>query len=372
MTSSPSGINCGGDCQESYPHGTPVLLTATPATGSIFSGWSGTADCSDGSVIVDEDLSCTATFTKRWTLTVTRSGLGSGSVTSNPAGISCGNDCQQTYDQGTAVTLTATPGANSVFAGWSGDADCADNIVSMSSDKTCNAIFSLVQRELSVSRTGTGSGTVTSSPAGIDCGSDCQHSWDHGSPVQLTATPDAGSVFSSWSGHGDCSDGQLTLDANKSCTADFQALYPLTVDRTGAGSGTVSSSPVGIDCGSDCSESYLHGTGVALAATPDFGSELTGWSGHAECGDGQLSMTGPRSCTVTFELCSIESEEDFSGETVADTREYVACNILTAGDFVIQAPGGNVTFRAGNTIILEDGFVVESGAGFRAVIGPPE
>jgi hypothetical protein len=372
VTSSPSGINCGGDCDESYPHGTPVLLTATPAAGSTFSGWSGNADCSDGSVILDEDLSCTATFTKRWTLTVTRSGSGSGSVSSNPTGISCGNDCQQIYDQGTAVTLTATPGANSVFAGWSGDVDCADNVVDMSADRSCNAIFNPVQRSLSVSRTGTGSGNVTSSPAGIDCGSDCQQSWNHGTPVQLTATPDAGSVFTGWGGHGDCGDGQLTLDANKSCAADFQALYLLTVDRTGAGSGSVTSSPVGIDCGSACGYSYIHGTGVSLSAVPDFGFELTGWSGHQDCGDGELSMTGPRSCTVAFEPCSIESVEDFLGETVGDTREYVACNMLTAGDFLIQEPGGDVTFRAGNSIVLKDGFVVESGASFRAVIGPPD
>ena len=153
-------------------------------------------------------------------------------------------------------------------------------------------------------------------------------------------------------------------------TADFQAVYPLTVYRSGAGSGTVTSSPVGIDCGDDCTESYLHGTGVSLDATPDFGSELTGWSG--DCVDGQLSMMGPRSCTISFEPCSIESEEDYSGETVGDTREFVACNRLTAGDFLIQAPGGDVTFRAGNSIILMDGFVVQSGASFRAVIGPPD
>ena len=60
------------------------------------------------------------------------------------------------------------------------------------------------------------------------------------------------------------------------------------------------------------------------------------------------------------------------GETVDDTREYVACNMLTAGDFLIQEPGGDVTFRAGNSIVLKDGFVVESGASFRAVIGPPD
>ncbi|MGB3562308.1 MAG: M12 family metallo-peptidase, partial [Thermoanaerobaculia bacterium] len=372
VTSSPAGINCGGDCQESYTHGTPVQLTATPASGSVFSGWSGDADCSDGSVTMDEDLLCTATFTKRWTLIVTRSGPGAGTVTSSPAGISCGGDCQQTYNQGTVVSLTPTPTANSVFAGWSGDADCTDNTVSMSSDKTCNAIFNLAQRTLQVGKTGTGSGTITSNPAGIDCGSDCQQSYDHGTPVQLTPTPDAASVFTGWSGHADCADGNLTMDANKSCTADFQALYPLTVAVTGSGGGRVTSNPTGIDCGGDCGESYLHGTAVSLTATPDFGSESTGWGGDGDCGDGQLSMTGSRSCTVAFDPCSIESEEDFSGETVADTREYVACNLLTAGDFVVQAPGGDVTFRAGNSIVLRDGFVVELGASFRAVIGPPD
>ncbi len=47
-----------------------------------------------------------------YTLTITKTGTGSGTVTTNPAG--------PTYPSGTAVTLTATPGSNSVFAGWSG------------------------------------------------------------------------------------------------------------------------------------------------------------------------------------------------------------------------------------------------------------
>jgi Divergent InlB B-repeat domain len=54
------------------------------------------------------------------TLTVTKNGTGSGTVTSSPSGIACGATCSQGYPSGTAVTLTATPDADSVFAGWTG------------------------------------------------------------------------------------------------------------------------------------------------------------------------------------------------------------------------------------------------------------
>ena len=54
------------------------------------------------------------------------------------------------------------------------------------------------QRVLSVSRTGSGSGNVTSSPAGIDCGSTCSASFPNDSMAALTATPAAGSKFTGW------------------------------------------------------------------------------------------------------------------------------------------------------------------------------
>ena len=53
-------------------------------------------------------------------LTITRSGTGVGKVTSNPAGINCGNDCSEIYQLGQSITLTATPAPGSGFAGWSG------------------------------------------------------------------------------------------------------------------------------------------------------------------------------------------------------------------------------------------------------------
>jgi hypothetical protein len=74
-------------------------------------------------------------------LTVNRSGSGSGTVTSNPAGINCGTDCTESFASGTVVVLNAAPNAGSFFAGWFGDPDCADGIVTMDVDKTCVAVF---------------------------------------------------------------------------------------------------------------------------------------------------------------------------------------------------------------------------------------
>jgi hypothetical protein len=74
-------------------------------------------------------------------LTVGRLGNGSGTVTSNPAGINCGADCSEVYASGTVVTLTATPAAGSSFTGWSGDTDCSDGAVTMTAARTCYATF---------------------------------------------------------------------------------------------------------------------------------------------------------------------------------------------------------------------------------------
>lgn len=157
---------------------------------------------------------------------------------------------------------------------------------------------------LTVTKSGTGTGTVTSSPAGIDCGTDCSEVYNSGTVVTLTATPDAGSTFAGWSGDADCSDGQVTMDAVRACTATFNisspGQYTLNITKSGTGSGTGTSSPAGIDCGSDCSEAYSSGTVVTLTATPDAGSTFEGWSGDADCSDGQVTMDADKTCSATF------------------------------------------------------------------------
>jgi len=185
------------------------------------------------------------------------------------------------------VTLTATPDAGSDFTGWSG-AGCSgtsDCVVTMDAAHSVTATFTLKTKSLDVSEDGTGTGSVSSSPAGIDCGATCSTAFDYGTSVMLTATPDASSDFTGWTGAGctgtgDC---QVTMDQARSVTATFDlSVGPdktLDVSTDGTGSGSVSSSPAAIDCGATCTNDFTFGTVVTLTATPDAGSDFTGWTG---------------------------------------------------------------------------------------------
>ena len=90
----------------------------------------------------------TATFTlTSSTLTVALSGNGAGTVTSSPAGISCGADCTEPYLFGTAVTLTASATDGSAFTGWTGGGCTGTGtcIVTMNAATSVTASFSVIQ-----------------------------------------------------------------------------------------------------------------------------------------------------------------------------------------------------------------------------------
>jgi hypothetical protein len=98
----------------------------------------------------------------------------------------------------------------------------------MTSDKGVTATFAQQQYTLTVTKTGTGSGTVTSSPAGINCGSDCSETYTKVQKVKLTAKADANSTFTGWSGGG-CSGTKtctVTVDTAVTVTADFALKTP--------------------------------------------------------------------------------------------------------------------------------------------------
>ncbi len=155
-------------------------------------------------------------------LTINRQGAGTGTVTSDPAAINCGNTCVAGFANGAVVTLTATPELGSTFGGWSGHADCSDGVVTMNVGKTCTATFDLIPSYmLTVTRNGSGTGTVISSQPGISCGSTCQASYLQATPVDLFGYPDMGFQLDGWSGNGDCNDGSLTMNGARSCTATF-------------------------------------------------------------------------------------------------------------------------------------------------------
>jgi hypothetical protein len=256
-----------------------------------------------GSVSVDQ-----------YVLTAATAGTGTGNLTSSPTGINCGggaSDCAEEYPQATEVTLTPTPGNDSAFAGWSGACSGTGTCtVTMDEARSVVATFNALPTSfpLSVSSTGTGTGTITSSPAGISCGTDCLQSFAPGTQVTLTASPSNDSTFTGWggacSGTGTCT---VTMSQAQNVTAGFTALapppssYPLTIDDQGTGLGTVTSTPTGINCGSDCTQSFAAGSSVKLTAKPAAGSAFAGWGGACS-GTGTCTLTMSQAQTVTVQF----------------------------------------------------------------------
>jgi hypothetical protein len=292
-----------------------VTLTATPAAGSTFTGWSGgcsgTGSCQ---VQLDSDAAVTATFSGTNTLSVSLAGNGSGSVSGS--GISCPGTCSSSFATGTTVTLAATPAAGSTFTGWSGGGCSGTGScqVQLNSDTAVTATFS-AESTLSVSLDGNGSGGVTGS--GISCPGTCSSSFATGTTVSLAAAPAAGSTFTGWAGGGCSGTGscQILLNSDTAVTASFSAAsgppvssgggggagFGVAVSVTGPGAGTVTGS--GITCPGTCYASLAPGTTVTLAAKPAGGSTFAGWSGVCSgAGSCSLTVSSMMDVTATFNV----------------------------------------------------------------------
>lgn len=170
--------------------------------------------------------------------------------------------------------------------------------------------ITLTQSVKTLSISVSGSGSVVSSPAGINCPSSCSANFATNSNVSLSATPASGWSFAGWggacSGLGNpCS---VTMSSAKSVSAAFTqvASYSLTVSGSGTGQGTVTGS--GINCtinnggtSGTCQGSYPSGTSITLTATPASGSTFNGWSGLCSgIGTCNVTMTSNKSVAAGF------------------------------------------------------------------------
>ena len=234
-----------------------------------------------------------------------------GTITSTPTGINCGssaNTCSASFPAGTNVSLTETPDSGATFLGWgnacSGSASCS---ISLNTDAQVSANFA---EPLQMTLAGTGTGTVTSSPAGISCkngGGTCGASFPFGTSVTLTATPDPPYGFLGWSGACSGDPCTFTMNANQQVTATFNPYANLTVTTGGAGTGTVTSSPSGITCGGSgpaCTAPFVQGSTVNLTANPDSGDGVGNWGGTcASAGNGStcsVTMSAAEAASATF------------------------------------------------------------------------
>ena len=290
------GVVYRQDVTETFEVGQVIKLTASAEANSVFTGWNG--DCVGDSsmltceVVMNANKIVHASFAKKAPLTVNLSGEGSGKIVlsrQDRADTEHRQDFTETFELSETVELTAVAADGSVFTGW--DGDCSNSDAScqlvMDSGKDVRATFEKQSFTLTLKQEGTGTGKVRVIEGGEQvtlCSDTCEVPFTAGSTVTLEPLVDGGTTFTSWDG--DCSSTsscQLTMDAPKTVTAVFDTLnpqpapYTLSVVLTGDGSGMVTSSPAGIDCGTDCEESFLAGTTVILKAHENLGSVFAGW-----------------------------------------------------------------------------------------------
>lgn len=157
---------------------------------------------------------------------------GSGNVGSQPAGIDCSTaSCAAQFDEGTGVTLTATPAAGQVFSAWGGACSGTTPTCSLTMTQALSTSATFVgatANRFALGVTVVGSGSVASTPAGIACGSTCSATYAAGTPITLTATPAAGQTFSGWTGacSGSTATCTLTMSEARSATATFASAPP--------------------------------------------------------------------------------------------------------------------------------------------------
>ncbi len=129
--------------------------------------------------------------------------------------------------------------------------------------------------------------------------------------------------------------------ANGSFTINRAAAYQLSVSKAGTGSGTVTSSPAGINCGADCSENYTDGTSVTLSQSAAAGSTFAGWSGACSgTGSCVVSMTQARSVTATFNTSG-------GAPTCSPASQTVAPN--ASASFSASGGTGSYTWSGGGS-----------------------
>jgi List-Bact-rpt repeat protein len=225
-------ISCPDSCEAEVDPDTRVTLTASTQGGSSFEGWSGggcqgTGPCE---LTVRDDVTVTARFAAaqatEFPLTVTLDGEGGGQVTSRPAGIDCGDDCDARFDDGTDVELLQQADDGSVFTGWSG-AGCSGTggcTVTMTRARTVTAAFGPAEPTRFILTTSTAGGGELAPPCAQGC------PYEEGSQVTLTATPAGENNTVAWEGCTPATPGDttcvVTMSENRDVTATFSFTEP--------------------------------------------------------------------------------------------------------------------------------------------------
>ena len=201
--------------------------------------------------------------------------------------------------------------------------------VAVEADHEITATYGLDTRKLTVSKSGTGTGTVTDDQVQIDCGGDCTGDYEYDTKgatwpsVALTAAEDKGAIFAGWF---DAAGALLSkaspyttkMNKNKKITAKFFKTYTLTTSTDGEGTGTVTTALVsGKSYGGGL---YKAGSIVAVTAKPDSGSNFTGWSGDAAGTTKKVNVTMDADKSVNATFTPTEAAKIATKVSVVDAK----------------------------------------------------
>jgi hypothetical protein len=228
---SAAGIDCPGACRTSVARGARIRLVPTPLGDSTFAGWDG-GGC-DGTdpcaLTVDDAVTIGARFAAAPAgdvpLTVIPDGDGTGTVTSDPRGISCPQRCVRTFPRGTQVALREVAAEGSDFGGWAGGgcSGAEGCTVTLGEPVEVTATFSLEPVVDFLLTTSQGIiATTGNDDVGDDCSGGCRY--PSGTVVTLSTAPPAG-TSTAWDGcqasEADPDVCSVTMTQDRTVTATF-------------------------------------------------------------------------------------------------------------------------------------------------------
>ena len=295
-----------------YNYNTVVTLTAAPATGWTFTGWTGacTGTTNTCAVTMTQAQSVTGTFTIN-TYTINASVTGANGTISSPGTTTVNYGASQAYtftpSAGYQVASVTVDGVALSGAALSAAITNGYTFSTVSGNHTIAVAYSILNYVLTTTQVG--SGGITSSPAGITLTApgSTTATYNYNTVVTLTETPATGWSFTGWTGActGAAATCDVTMTQATSVTATF-AINTFVLTTTQVGSGSVSSSPSGITLAAPGSTtgSYNYNTVVTLTEVPATGWSFTGWTGACTgttttCA---VTMIQAQSVTATFTI----------------------------------------------------------------------
>ncbi len=293
--------------------------------------------------------------TPKYSITLSKTGTGSGTVSDGTGLINCGTTCSAQINQGLGLNLLAKPSSGSIFVGWQG-IECVGgqtnpNCVqkgTVSGAMAVTAQFALINNSVTLTKSGDGTGNMVSVGAftttgSLVCGVLCNTITGNTTKtiIQFVAVPSNDSEFVSWT---NC---PAQVTGSSVCTVTFSnslssltligtfkkkpaPVYSIAVTKSGTGAGTVTGG--GVNCGATCTTSYTSGTGsVTLVATPDANSTFTGWSG---------ACSGAGSCILT-PTANVAITASFAQKVIPPSTYTISLQKNGTGSGVVS--GGGIT-----------------------------